>query len=543
MSNAAVTTTGATEVKREEVKIGQSFAEVFTFDRLGFLFAVMCLDMMDGVNGAAFTTLRQYFNGAFSATADQVTWAGICYYAGKLYMLLLAAKLQNRFGQRRTFATMSIVLVIATAAAAFVPSYPLFVLVLLVQGCAGGAVLALGQGTLLHIFPRREQPLVQGMYALASVMFPATTVPVFLGEWAYHLDWRFAYLAMVPVGLLGHLWLLWKRKFLSNSCSPLVFMPGRMVLVITAIFSIVYVLQQGERNRWLEYPPIVWALLLALACVTGVAFIETRGGETFLPYKAFEYGNFTFGASMVLLAGVALFGSGNIISGFAVNVLSYPVSTSGLVQLSGTAFSTFAFLTVGFLIRFTKIPPPIFLLTGLLMFATSMWNLGDAPSNLDFDGFASWLIVRGFALGCQFIPLTLLTLTTLPAKEDVAAAGIFNFNRQIGALVGIAWLQTLVEHKTDLNQTIFGNVVSATSPNTMNYLQSVQHSLSLLGEQPTQIPGSSTAIMLQEAHRQWVSIAYNGAFESLALVFFFAFPFVVVHRIWTARYLKPPVKQ
>lgn len=540
MSDAAVTMTG---VKREEGKIEHSFADVFTFDRIGFLFAVICLALMDGVNGAAFTTLRQYFNGAFSATADQVTWAGICYFAGKLYMLLLAAKLQDRFGQRRTFVTMSLILVIATAATAFVPNFPLFLLTLLVQGCAGGAVLALGQGTLLFIFPRREQPLVQGAYALASVMFPATTVPAFLGIWAYHFDWRLAYLVIAPVGLLGHIWLLCKRKFLSNSISPPVFMGRRMFLLITAVFSIVYVLQQGERNRWLEYPPIVWALLLALACIAGFAFFETRGGETFLPYKAFEYANFTFGVCVVVLAGVALFGSGYVISGFAINVLSYPVSTSGLVQLSGTAFSTFAFLTVGVLLRFTKIPPPVFLLTGLLLFGTSMWHLGDAPSNLDFEGFASWLIIRGFALGCQFIPLTLLTLTTLPAKEDVAAAGLFGFNRQLGALIGIAWLQTLVETKTDQNQTIFGNAVSATSSNTADYLQSVQHSLSLYGAPDGQTPNAAMAIMMQEAHRQWASIAYNGAFESLALVFVFAFPLVVLARILTSRFLKPPVRQ
>lgn len=317
-------------------------------------------------------------------------------------------------------------------------------------------------------------------------------------------------------------------------------MGRRMALLIVAIFSIVYVLQQGERNRWLEYPPIVWALLLAVTCIVALAFIETRGGETFLPYGAFRYANFTFGVTVVILAGVALFGSGTMISGFATTVLSYPVSVSGLVQLSGTVLAVFSFLGVGLLIRFAKMPPIYSILTGLLCFATSMWNLGYAPSNLDFDGFAAWLIVRGFAFGCQFIPLTLLSLTCLPPEEDVAAAGIFNFNRNIGALVGIAWLQTLLETKTDRNQTIFGNALSLLSPNAVNYNQAVQHALSSFGGQPWRVPASSTALTLQEAHRQWASIAYNGCFESLALVFFFAFPLVAAARILTSRFLKPP---
>lgn len=531
MSNV-VTTLDAKQV--------ESYAGRLGIEKTGFLFASAFLVLLDGVNGAAASTLRSYLSGGLSANPDQITWGSIFYYVGKLYMLLLVAKLQRLFGQRRSILTASTVLVLATAAGAFVPNYPIFLAVLLIQGCAGGAMIALGQGTLLSIFPRRDQPIVQGIYALASVMFPATIVPVLLGGWAYNFDWRLAYLVIAPFGLLGCLWHFWQRKWLSNLVLPTMVMPRRIILMVTMLFAVVYVLQQGERNRWLEYPPIVWALLLAAACFLALAFIETSGGPTFLPYGAFRYSNFTFGACVVLLAGVALFGSGYVISGFASSVLAYPVSVSGLVQLSGTVLAVFSFLGVGLLIRFAKMPPVFSILTGLLCFGVSMWRLGYAPSNLDFDGYASWLIVRGFALGCQFIPLTLLALTCLPPEEDVAAAGIFNFNRNIGALAGIAWLQTLFERKTDLNQTIFGNAVSLVSPNAVNYGQAVQRALLLHGGQPGQVPAASTALTLHEAHRQWASIAFNGCFESLALVFLFAFPLVVVARILTARFLRPP---
>ena len=526
-----------------DVKPAQSFADSFCFEKIGFLFAVAFLVLLDGINGAMCSTLKSYLGGGLSATPDQITWGSIFYYVGKLYMLLLAAKLQQRFGQRRTFLTASIVLVLATAAGAFVINYPSFLAVLLLQGCAGGAMIALGQGTLLMIFPRREQPLVQGAFALASVMFPATIVPVFLGGWAYNFDWRFTYLGIVPFGLLGCGWLLWKRKLLSDSVSPTLFLPWRILLMVTALFAIVYVLQQGERNRWLEYPPIVWALLLTAACVVGLAFIETRGGETFLPYRAFHYANFTFGMCVIILAGIAFFGSGFVISGFATGVLAYPVSMSGLVQLSGTFFAIVSFFTIGILIRFTKFPPVFIILSGLLLFGTSMWNMGDAPSNLNFEGYASWLILRGLALGCQFIPLTLMALTCLPPSEDVAAAGLFNFNRNMGALVGIAWLQTLLERKTDLNQTIFGGALSSANPNVLNYVQSAQNALTLYGTTPTQASHEAMAMTLQEAHRQWASIAFNGCFECLAMLFLFAFPIVALARILTTRFLKPPVCQ
>jgi DHA2 family multidrug resistance protein len=518
----------------------QSLAEDFTWEKIGFLIAVCCLVLLDAVNGAVCSTLSLYLNGSFSVTADEITWAAIFYFVGKLYMLLLTAKLQKRFGQRGAFLTASTVLVLMTAIGALVPNYPSLLVVLLLQGVAGGAMIALGQGTLLALFPRREQPLVQAVYALAAVMFPATVVPEVLGGCAYNFDWRDAYLWMLPFGLLGCGWLFWKRKWLSDSVSPTEFLPGRIILMITTLFAIVYILQQGNRNRWLEYPPIVWALLLAVTCIVVLAFIETRGGPTFLPYGSFRYANFTFGMCVIVLAGIAFFGSGYVISGFAIGVLDYPVASSGLVQLSGTFFSIISFLTIGIIIRFTKFPTIFIILSGLLLFGSSMLNLGVAPSNLNFEGFASWLILRGFALGCQFIPLTLMALTCLPAHEDVAAAGLFNFNRQIGALVGIAWLQTLHETLTDRNQTIFGNALSSTNPNTMIYAQKIQNTLALYGTPQSQIPSESMALTLQEAHRQWSSIAFNGCFESLAIMFLFAFPLVAMARILTTRFLKPP---
>ena len=104
-------------------------------------------------------------------------------------MLLLAAKLQRRFGQRRSFLAASIALVLATAAGALFP----------ITHFHGGAAHSglrrwsddcPGPGHVaVHISPPGPA-FVQAVYALSTVMFPATIVPVFLGGWAYNFDWR-----------------------------------------------------------------------------------------------------------------------------------------------------------------------------------------------------------------------------------------------------------------------------------------------------------------------------------------------------------------
>ena len=423
-------------------------------------------------------TCSPYLMGSFAATPDQITWAAIFYFAPKLYMLLLAARFQERFGQRRSLLGVSSVLVLATAGGAVVTNYHALLAIVFFQGAAGGLMIALGQGALLAAFPRREQPLVQCAFLLAWVMFPATVVPAFLGGYAYNYDWQYACLWMALLGLMACGWLILKRKLLSDSTLPSPVATVRIILMATSLFAIVYVLEQGNRNAWLEYPPIVWALLLAAVCLLGIAFAESGGGPTYLRYHCFKYSNFTFGLCVSLLAGVAIFGSGFLIPGFATSVLSYPVWQSGLVQLSATAFMTLALLIVATALRFTKLPGLVFLLLGLVLFGVAMWHLGEVPSDSHFEGLIPWLNLRGFAVGFQFFALTLLTLTTVPAADDVAAAGLFNFGRQLGALAGMAWMQTLLEHLTDRNQTVFGNALSRANPNMMNYAQNMQRALS-----------------------------------------------------------------
>ena len=84
---------------------------------MGFVGALSALVLLDGVNGAMTSSVGRYLMGTFSAAPDQITWATIVYYVSKLYALLLAARLQERIGQRKALLGASAVLVLSTYAA------------------------------------------------------------------------------------------------------------------------------------------------------------------------------------------------------------------------------------------------------------------------------------------------------------------------------------------------------------------------------------------------------------------------------------------
>src|SRR5215510_9624982 len=207
------------------------------WSKIGFVGSLTFLVLLDGVNGAMTSSLGRYLMGSFAATSDQITWATIVYYVGKLYALLLAARLQERIGQRRALLGAATILVVSTFVGAFITDYPSFLAVISIQGGAGGMMIALGQGALLMAFPRGGQPIVQPFFALASVMFPANMVQWYLGAFAYNLHWQHAYLWIVPLGLLACGWLLWNQDVLSDATRPVPVPTVKIILMVTSLFA------------------------------------------------------------------------------------------------------------------------------------------------------------------------------------------------------------------------------------------------------------------------------------------------------------------
>ena len=69
------------------------------------------------------------------------------------------------------------------------------------QGLFGAPLMPLGQGMLLATFPRHKHALVLMLWGVGSVVGP-TFGPVLGGVMAESLNWRWAFLAIVPIGAL-----------------------------------------------------------------------------------------------------------------------------------------------------------------------------------------------------------------------------------------------------------------------------------------------------------------------------------------------------
>ena len=60
-------------------------------------------------------------------------------------------------------------------------------------------------------------------------------------------------------------------------------------------------------------------------------------------------------------------------------------------------------------------------------------------------------VVQGVGLGFLFVPLSAVTLSTLPLQTRTEGAGLYNLSRNIGSSVGISVVNSLLTRNTQIN--------------------------------------------------------------------------------------------
>jgi len=70
-------------------------------------------------------------------------------------------------------------------------------------------------------------------------------------------------------------------------------------------------------------------------------------------------------------------------------------------------------------------------------------------------------VVQGIGLGFLFVPLSAVTLASLPLEQRTEGAGLYNLARNIGSSVGISVVNALLTRNTQINHAQIAEHVTA----------------------------------------------------------------------------------
>jgi len=256
-----------------------------------------------------------------------------------------------------------------------------------------------------------------------------------------------------------------------------------------------------------------------------------------LDAKVFRVQDFAFAFVVSFVAGAALFGSAFLIPAFAVSVLGFTPGEAGELLLPSGALFVVALLFAAYLFQARRLPPIATVPAGILLIMTAMWLLSRSSADSGAQEMMPAILLRGLGLGFLFLSITLIAFSGLSPARLASGIAIFNIGRQLGGLIGVAGLQTAIDHQIIANQSVLGAMLSAGSPAVLERLASTTTLLVARGIEAGAAIPAATGMLGRAVASQGAVIAFDTAFNLVALLFVVAAPILIAVKIVLARTL------
>jgi DHA2 family multidrug resistance protein len=145
------------------------------------------------------------------------------------------------------------------------------------------------------------------------------------------------------------------------------------------------------------------------------------------------------------------------------------------------------------------------------------------------------VLLRGLGLGFLFLSITLIAFDRLPRDHLAVGIALFSIGRQLGGMLGLAGLQTLLDHEMAVSRTLLGTSLVAGEPAVAERLASMTALVMARGLEPGAAGQVATTLLGRTVSGQAAVIAFDTAFAAVALLFVAAAPIVIGIRIALSR--------
>jgi DHA2 family multidrug resistance protein len=311
----------------------------------------------------------------------------------------------------------------------------------------GAALVPLSQSVLLDIYPKERQGSAMALWGIAVMVGPVLG-PVLGGWLTENYTWRWVFYINLPLGALAFLGIsTFLPETARNAGAKLDWFGfGTLSLGIGALQVL---LDRGEQLDWFGSGEIwIEAIIAASAFYLFVAHTFTAD-EPFVRPALFRDRNFAAGMIFIFIVGVTYLASLALLTPYLQSLMNYPIVTAGLVLGPRGIGTMAAMMIVGQLVG--KIDTRLLLAVGLGLTAWSLYQMTGWTPDVSQMTLMGNGVVQGAGLGFLFVPLSAVTLGTLPPQQRTEGAGLYNLSRNIGSSVGISVVTSLLTQNTQAN--------------------------------------------------------------------------------------------
>jgi MFS transporter, DHA2 family, multidrug resistance protein len=281
---------------------------------------------------------------------------------------------------------------------------------------------------------------------------------------------------------------------------------------------------------------IVFLAIVAVGALVGFLVRELMTDHPILDLTVFADRNFATGIALSSIVGFGMFSGMLLVAVFTQKLLGYDAWTSGLVLAPGGLGNVFSLFASGLV---TRVDQRLMLAFGCLLNAVSLYMMTSLTLGMDYWALAGPRFLQGFAVGFIFVPMSTLTLATVPRDKLVNATAVYSMMRNVGASVGIAVVTTLLAQRSQMHQANLVSHITTWDEETRARLAQWASHFVAQGADGFTAQRRAMAMLYRETVAQAQLLAYADDFWLLA-VMFAAVPLILplMHRIRLDK--KPP---
>ncbi len=487
--------------------------------RLNRAFILMTLTMVTMLYAMTVTIANvalPKIQGSLSATQDQIAWVVTFNIVAAAMATPMSGWLAARLGRRHLMIFAVIGFAAASVLCGLADSVGELVFYRVLQGAFGAPLVPISQAILLDTYPRHQHGTATAIWGVGVILGPiiAPSLGGYLSE-AY--SWRWVFFMIVPfacVSLVGVLVFITDR---DRSRRIRLDWIGFLALSV-AIGSFQLMLDRGERNDWFASREIMIEAGLALSGLYVFVTHSLTASKPFLNPGLLRNRNFTLGLIIALIFGMLNFTPITLLPTLLQNLRDYPESIIGLI-LSARGVGTLA----GFMIMIfaNRVDPRIPLACGLVLQAIAGWAMVHFSINLTTWGVIWTTALQGLGVGLIWVPLSIITLSTLPSKHLPDGTAMYHLLRNIGSSIYISLSIALVLRTSKIS---YAGLIENISPFNENLMLPWVSGAWGVGSQ------SQLMALSAETMRQATMIGYLNSFYLFAVTALVALPLVLMVR-------------
>jgi DHA2 family multidrug resistance protein len=399
---------------------------------------------------------------AFGSDLDRIQWILTAYLLIFGVMLPTSGWVADHFGYKRTYFFALLLFTLGSFLCGLAWNEYSLIFFRVVQATGAGFLMPVGMAIVTREFPPEQRGVALGFWAIAAAA-SVSLGPLIGGYLVDHIGWNAIFDVNVPVGILGLYFTTIVQHEYKAANTTSFDLAG---FISMAVFLIALLLALSEGNA--AWNTGGWSSPFILGCflISGIGlivflFVEFTAEHPLIEISLFKDFNFAVTNMILFIFGLGMFGSTFLLPLYLQNSLGYTALQAGAFFLPVGVIQAFSSPVSGLLSD--KINPKIPGIIGILLLAFSLYLNSFLSIYSEHGQILLPLILRGFAMGLLFTPLSTLALSNIPRHKIAQATGLFNVIRQLGGSFGVAFMGAMLARRTIYHTAVYGQMINPQS--------------------------------------------------------------------------------